>query len=255
MPPKKAASSLTYISGEEGLEKITVPEGFEVNRLCRREDAVPGGRQSRADAGRCQGPDLGCEPGTTYPKWEPLKEMNDSPHHPRGHRRGWEGGQVQGSSRRSTTRSASSSGAAVCSSPPRPELLFLKDTDGDDVADVRYVIDWAGFRLGRHPPHRQQPHLRPRRRDLLAERGLPPVHNHEHAVGAKRSTLGSSAMFRFDPRSSSSPSRSSRATRPNPHGTSPSTTGDTCYANRRHRRQVAYQVRPEGTGLQDATLS
>ena len=75
----------------------------------------------------------------TYPKWEPLKEMNDAlviledtdrdgvadkrkifahVHNPLGFEF-WGGGVVVTSG---------------------PDLIFLKDTDGDDVADVRYPL-------------------------------------------------------------------------------------------------------------------
>ncbi|MEO0415233.1 MAG: GDSL-type esterase/lipase family protein, partial [Verrucomicrobiota bacterium] len=126
--------SLKYLSGEEGIEKITVPEGFEVN-LYADEAMFPemvNPVQMQVDSkGR-----IWAAVWPTYPKWEPLKEMKDAlviledtdgdgvadkckefarVHNPLGFEF-WNGGVLVTS---------------------QPDLIFLKDTDGDDVADVR----------------------------------------------------------------------------------------------------------------------
>ena len=54
-----------------------------------------------------------------------------------------------------------------------PDLMFLKDTDGDDKADVRVRV-LERPRLGRHAPHVQQLRARSGRRALLPGRDVPP---------------------------------------------------------------------------------
>ena len=54
-----------------------------------------------------------------------------------------------------------------------PDLMFLKDTDGDDKADVRERV-LQRPRLGRHAPHGQQLRARPGRGALLPGRHVPP---------------------------------------------------------------------------------
>ena len=50
--------SVEYLSPEESLAKIKVPEGFELN-VFASERSVSRSGQSRADAGRCQGSTVG----------------------------------------------------------------------------------------------------------------------------------------------------------------------------------------------------
>ena len=78
-----------------------------------------------------------------------------------------------------------------------PDLMFLKDTDGDDKADVRERV-LHGLDYGRHASHRQQLRARSRRRALLPGRTFhhtqvetpwgPPVRN----VNA--------GVYRYEPR-------------------------------------------------------
>ena len=130
---KSKEGNLKYLSGEEGLKKMNVPEGFKVN-LFADEKMFPelaNPVQLQVDGkGR-----LWAAAWATYPKWEPLKKMNDSllifedtdkdgkadkvkefakVHNPLGFEF-WNGGVIVTS---------------------QPDIIFLKDTDGDDVADV-----------------------------------------------------------------------------------------------------------------------
>ena len=122
-----------YLGGVEAIEKMTVADGLEVN-LFASEEMFPelvNPVQLQVDAkGR-----IWVAVWATYPKWEPLKEMNDRLliltdtdgdgvadeaktfayiHNPTGFEF-WGGGVIVASA---------------------PNLWFLKDTDGDDVADV-----------------------------------------------------------------------------------------------------------------------
>jgi lysophospholipase L1-like esterase/azurin/glucose/arabinose dehydrogenase len=123
-----------YLGGEEAIEKITLAEGLEIN-LFASEEMFPGlinPVQMQVDTkGR-----LWVAAWSTYPKWEPMKEMTDrlmiledtngdgkadkattfaEIHNPTGFEF-WNGGVIVVSA---------------------PDILFLKDTTGDDVADVK----------------------------------------------------------------------------------------------------------------------
>jgi hypothetical protein len=67
--------TLNYISGEEAIKHMAVAEGFEVS-LFADEASFP----QLAIRCRCSStPRAACgPPGPTYPKWEPLKPMNDA---------------------------------------------------------------------------------------------------------------------------------------------------------------------------------
>ena len=71
-----------------------------------------------------------------------------------------------------------------------PDMLFLKDTDGDDKADVRKVL-FTGWGTQRHPRRAEQPALRPRQLDLRHRRLLR-LHGRRSAASALTSARGSS---------------------------------------------------------------
>ncbi len=123
-----------YLSGEESMELITLADGLEIN-LFASEEMFPeliNPVQMQVDPqGR-----LWVAAWATYPKWEPLKEMNDrlliledttgdgvadqsttfaNIHNPTGFEF-WNGGVIVVSA---------------------PDILFLKDTTGDNKADKK----------------------------------------------------------------------------------------------------------------------
>jgi putative heme-binding domain-containing protein len=236
--------SVDYLSPEESLAKIKVPEGYELN-LFASEVQFPdlaNPVQMQIDAkGR-----LWAASWNTYPKWEPGKEMNDSliifedtdkdgradsnkifahVHNPLGFEF-WGGGVLVTSG---------------------PDLLFLKDTDGDDKADLRYPILQG---LGTADTHHAANNLvfGPDG-GIYWQSGIFLVHNHE-TPWKQNLTIGESGMYRFDPRTFAITPHA--ANKPNPHGTSFDRWGY-CYANDGTGGK-SYQVRPEGKGFKMHTL-
>lgn len=231
--------STDYLSPEESLKTIKVPEGFELNVFASEvqfpDFANP--VQMQVDAkGR-----LWAASWNTYPKWEPLKEMNDSlmifedtdgdgradkrkifahVHNPLGFEF-WGGGVIVTSG---------------------PDLLFLKDTDGDDKADVRYPILQG---LGTADTHHAANNLiYGPDGGIYWQSGIFLVHNHE-TPWKQNLNIGASGMYRFDPRTFAITPHAGNS--PNPHGTSFDYWGY-CYANDGTGGR-SFQVRPEGKGF------
>lgn len=231
--------SLSYISGEDGISKMTVPDGFKVNLFADEEmfPEVVNPVQMQVDTkGR-----LWAAVWPTYPKWEPLKEMKDAlviledtdndgvadkckefarVHNPLGFEF-WNGGVLVTS---------------------QPDLIFLKDTDGDDVADVRYPILHGFGSADTH--HTANNLIYGPDGHIYWQSGVFLQHNHEHPWGPPL-TNASSAMFRWDPRRFTVAYHAANS--PNPHGISFDNWGYH-YANDGTGGR-SYQVRPEGQGF------
>ncbi|MDF2376801.1 MAG: GDSL-type esterase/lipase family protein [Verrucomicrobiales bacterium] len=231
--------NLDYVSGEEGLSMMTVPEGFKVNLFAdeKKFPELVNPVQMQVDGkGR-----LWVAAWATYPKWEPLKEMNDAllilhdddkdgtadrttefakVHNPLGFTF-WNGGVVVTS---------------------QPDILFLKDTDGDDVADVRYVL-FQG--IGSSDTHHAANNLTfGPDGGIYWQSGIFLQHNHEHPRGPSLESTAS-GMYRFDPRRYTITFHAANS--PNPHGTSFDDWGY-LYANDGTGGR-SYQVRPDGEGF------
>lgn len=232
--------NLDYISGKKGIDYMTVPEGFEVN-LFADEAQFPelvNPVQMQVDTkGR-----LWVAAWKTYPKWEPLQEMDDrliilpdedkdgvadkaitfaKVHNPLGFEF-WNGGVIV------TTQ---------------PDILFLKDTDGDDVADVRYVL-FQG--LGSSDTHHAANNLLfGPDGGIYWQSGIFLQHNHEHPWGPSLESQVS-GMYRFDPRRYTISFIAKNS--PNPHGTSFDYWGY-LYANDGTGGR-SYQVRPSKDGFE-----
>lgn len=231
--------NLNYVSGEEGVDLLNVPEGFEVNLFAdeSRFPEIANPVQMQVDGkGR-----LWVAAWKTYPKWEPLKEMDDAlviledddndgvadrskvfahVHNPLGFEF-WNGGVVVTS---------------------QPDILFLKDTDGDDVADVRYVLFQGTGSSDTH--HAANNLIFGPDGGIYWQSGIFLQHNHEHPWGPSLEATAS-GMYRFDPRRYTIAFHASNS--PNPHGTSFDDWGY-MYANDGTGGR-SYQVRPEGEGF------
>ena len=225
-----------YLSANESMKKFDVRDGFKVN-LFADESQFPeiiNPVQMQVDTkGR-----LWAAIWPTYPMWEPMKEMNDAlvilpddnkdgkadrviefakVHNPLGFEF-WNGGVLVTSG---------------------PDLLFLRDNDGDDKADERYVILQG---LGTSDTHHAANNLifGPDG-GIYWQSGVFLQHNHEHPWGPSLNT-GSSAMYRFDPRRHTIAFHGSNS--PNPHGTAFDYWGYQYATDGTGGR--SYQVRPEG---------
>ena len=236
---KDKEGSTNYLTPEESLAKMATPDGFEVNVFASEEmfSDMANPVQMQVDGkGR-----LWAACWNTYPKWEPLKEMNDTlmifedddndgvadrrkifahVHNPLGFEF-WGGGVLVTSG---------------------PDLLFLKDNDGDDVADERIVMLQG---LGTSDTHHAANNLiYGPDGGIYWQSGIFLVHNHE-TPWRQNLNIGDSGMYRFDPRTFVITPHASN--RPNPHGTSFDYWGY-CYANDGTGGR-SYQVRPEGKGF------
>ncbi|MDA0700360.1 MAG: GDSL-type esterase/lipase family protein, partial [bacterium] len=233
--------SLEYQSGEQVIKDLKLAKGYEINLFADEKsfggDGVINPVQMQVDTkGR-----LWAAVWPTYPKWEPLKKMEDAlvilhdddkdgkadrktvfayVHSPLGFEF-WNGGVVVAS---------------------QPDILFLKDTDGDDVADVRYPLLQG---IGSEDTHHAANNLifGPDG-GIYWQSGIFLVHNHEHPWGASLN-MGNSAMYRFDPRACTIAFHANNS--PNPHGTAFDYWGYH-YANDGTGGN-SFQVRPSGKGF------
>ena len=229
----------TYISGQDAIQHMGFDPRFEVS-LFADEAQFPqlvNPVQMQVDTkGR-----LWAAVWHTYPMWEPLKDMKDAlvichdddkdgkadritefarVQNPLGFEF-WNGGVI-----------------VTCA----PDIIFLKDTDGDDVADVRTImlqgVDFADTHHGANnlvmgPDG-----------GIYWQSGVFMVHNHEHPWGPSLQT-GTSAMYRFDPRRYTIAKHADNS--PNPHGIAFDSWGYLYATDGTGGR--AYQVRPEGNGF------
>jgi putative membrane-bound dehydrogenase-like protein len=226
-----------YLSPEESRKLIAVRKDFEL-KVFADETRFPGlvnPVQMQVDTqGR-----LWAAAWPTYPKWEPLKEMNDAliilpdddgdgvadraiefarVHNPLGFEF-WNGGVVVTS---------------------MPDIIFLKDTDGDDVADERFVLFQGVGSSDTH--HAANNLIYGPDGGIYWQSGIFLQHNHEHPWGTNLAAT-QSGMYRFDPRRHTIALHGANS--PNPHGIAFDYWGYHYATDGTGGR--AYQVRPEGT--------
>ncbi len=230
---------LHYNSGDEGISEMAVEKGFNIT-LFADEKQFPqlvNPVQLQVDSrGR-----LWAALWPTYPKWEPKKEANDAlvlfvdqngdgkadrlvefakVHNPLGFEF-WNGGVLV---------------------TEGPDLLFLKDTNGDDVADERVVVLQG---LGTADTHHAANNLIMGPDGAIYwQSGIFLVNNFESPWGPNLTT-GESGMFRFDPRTYAISFHAKNS--PNPHGTSFDRWGYHYATDGTGGR--AYQVRPDVKGF------
>lgn len=231
--------SLQYLSGEDSLRQMAVAKGFEVKLFAdeaRFPQLIKPVQLQFDTKGR-----LWAATWPSYPKWEPLKAMNDAliilhddnndgvadrvtefakVQNPLGFEF-WNGGVI-----------------VTCQS----ELLFLKDTNGDDVADERSILLQGLDSSDTH--HGANNLIYGPDGGIYWQSGVFMVHNHEHPWGPSLQS-SASAMYRFDPRRFTISMHAANS--PNPHGTSFDYWGYHYATDGTGGR--AFQVRPEGNGF------
>lgn len=231
--------SLNYVSGEEAIKYMAVAKGFEV-RLFADEAMFPqlaNPVQMQFDTkGR-----LWVAVWPTYPNWEPLKPMSDAlliMHDDNNDGRAdrvTEFAKVQ-----NPLGFEFWNGGVIVTSAP--EILFLKDTDGDDVADVRVVMLQGVDSSDTH--HGANNLIYGPDGGIYWQSGVFMVHNHEHPWGPSLQA-SASAMYRFDPRRFTIALHANNS--PNPHGISFDTWGYQYATDGTGGR--AFQVRPDKNGF------
>ncbi len=231
--------SMEYLSGEEGISRMNIADGFEVNLFAdeSRFPELANPVQMQVDAkGR-----IWAAAWQTYPKWEPLKEMGDrililpdedgdgvadkaitfaKVHNPIAFEF-WNGGVIVAS---------------------QPEILFLKDMDGDDVADVRIVLLQGTGSSDTH--HSANNFIYGPDGAIYWQSGIFLRNAFEHPWGPPLSTAAS-GMYRFDPRRYAISFHAEN--RPNSHGIAFDYWGYHYATDGTSGR--TYQVRPEGNSF------
>ncbi|MGK0239386.1 MAG: azurin/sugar lactone lactonase YvrE [Candidatus Pelagisphaera sp.] len=231
--------STNYQMGDAAISSMKVADGFKVN-LYADESRFPelvNPVQMQVDAkGR-----IWAAAWQTYPKWEPLKEMGDSilifsdedndgsadkmvtfakVHNPIAFEF-WNGGVIVAS---------------------QPEILFLRDTDGDDVADERIVLLQGTGSADTH--HSANNFVYGPDGSIYWQSGIFLRNAFEHPWGAPLSTA-SSGMYRFDPRRHAISFHAEN--RPNSHGITFDRWGYHYATDGTSGR--TYQVRPEANSF------
>jgi putative membrane-bound dehydrogenase-like protein len=231
--------SLNYISGEEGLKNMAVAEGFEVS-LFAEEQRFPqlvNPVQMQFDTqGR-----LWVAVWPTYPKWEPLKEMSDALIILHDDDSDGVADRVTEFAQVQNPLGFEFWGGGVIVTG-QSDLLFLQDTDGDDVADVRISLLQGLDTSDTH--HGANNLIYGPDGGIYWQSGVFMVHNHEHPWGPSLQSAAS-AMYRFDPRRFTISMHATNS--PNPHGISFDYWGYHYATDGTGGR--AYQVRPEGNGF------
>jgi len=231
--------SKEYLSGEEAIAKMHMPEGFAVN-LFADEKMFPemsNPVQMQVDAkGR-----LWAACWSTYPKWEPLKEMTDSILIlPDENRDGVADKAIEFAKVHNPLGFEFWAGGVIVAS--QPDILFLKDTDGDDKADLRIVLVQGIGSADTH--HSANNFVIGPDGALYWQSGIFLQNNFEHPWGPSLSSTGS-GMYRFDPVQYTITFHAGNS--PNPHGTSFDRWGY-MFAND-GTGGCSYQVRPSGNGF------
>jgi mono/diheme cytochrome c family protein len=231
--------SKEYLSGEEAIAKMHMPEGFKMNLFADEtmfpEMANP--VQMQVDTkGR-----LWAACWSTYPKWEPLKEMTDSILIlPDENRDGVADKAIEFAKVHNPLGFEFWGGGVIVAS--QPDIVFLKDTDGDDVADLRIVLVQGTGSSDTH--HSANNFIVGPDGALYWQSGIFLQNNFEHPWGPSLSSTAS-GMYRFDPRRYTITFHAGNS--PNPHGTSFDRWGYH-FANDGTGGR-SYQVRPDGNGF------
>jgi len=210
--PSVKTGRLNFIGPEAGIEKMKLPAGMKANLFASEEqfpeliNPVQMGVDTQGRVWVAVWP--------TYPKWEPDKEMKDGlVILPDENRDGVADKMIRFATVHNPTGFVFWNGGVLVISAP--DILFLKDTDGDDVADVRIPVLHG---LGSADTHHTANNLFYGPDGYIYyQRGIFNVSNVESPWEAAQES-GESGMYRFNPRTFKFSFHAKN--RPNPHGIS-----------------------------------
>jgi len=230
--------SVKYATPKETVEQFELAEGLEANVFASEEmfpEAINPVQLGVGPKGR-----LWVASWPTYPKWEPLKEMNDAlVIMPDENRDGVADKAIIFAKVHNPTGFTFWNGGVIVASAP--DLIFLKDTDGDDKADVRIRIMHGIDSADTH--HTANNLVYGPGGYIYYQRGVFHVSNVETPWQGPQQH-GNSAMYRFNPRTYEYAFHANNS--PNPHGISFNHWGYHFATDGTGGR--AYQVRPERWG-------
>ena len=227
-----------YASPEETVKQLELAEGLEANVFASEKmfpEAINPVQLGVGPKGR-----LWVASWRTYPKWEPLKEMADTISIlPDENRDGVADKSIIFAKVHNPTGFTFWNGGVIVASAP--DLIFLKDTDGDDKADVRIRIMHGIDSADTH--HAANNLTFGPGGNVYYQRGVFHVSNVETPWKGPQQH-GNSAMYRFNPRTHEYAFHANNS--PNPHGVSFNHWGYHFATDGTGGR--AYQVRPDGKG-------
>ena len=236
--PGGKEGSRTYLPAEKTVAQLELADGLQANVFASEEQfpEIANPVQMAVDTkGR-----LWVAAWPTYPKWEPLKEMEDALIIlPDENRDGKADKAITFAKVHNPTGFEFWNGGVIVASAP--DLIFLKDTDGDDVADVRIRIMHGIDSADTH--HTANNLIFGPDGHIYYQRGVFHVSNVETPWQGPQKH-GNSAMYRFNPRTSEYAFHANNS--PNPHGISFDYWGYHYATDGTGGR--AYQVRPDGKG-------
>jgi len=230
--------TVKYAKPEETLAQLELAEGLEANVFASEKmfpEAINPVQLGVGPKGR-----LWVASWRTYPKWEPLKEMTDTISIlPDENRDGVADKSIVFAKVHNPTGFTFWNGGVIVASAP--DLIFLKDTDGDDKADVRIRIMHGIDSADTH--HAANNLTFGPGGYVYYQRGVFHVSNVETPWKGPQQH-GNSAMYRFNPRTYEYSFHANNS--PNPHGVSFNHWGYHFATDGTGGR--AYQVRPDGKG-------
>ena len=204
--------TLDYLGGEAAIERMRLARGLKANLFASEErfpelaNPVQTGVDTR---GR-----LWVATWPTYPKWEASGKMNDRLLIlPDEDRDGVADTAITFAYVQNPTGFEFWNGGVIVAS--QPDLWFLKDTDGDDVADVRYRIGGALGSADTH--HAANNFVYGPDGFLYYQEGIFSVTNVE-TPWVTNQEYSKSGMYRFNPRTNEFSFHAANS--PNPHGVS-----------------------------------
>ncbi|MCH2378834.1 MAG: GDSL-type esterase/lipase family protein, partial [Pedosphaera sp.] len=235
---KQKEGTKNYMTPHETAAQIELAKGLKLNVFASEEmfpELTNPVQMSVDTKGR-----LWVAAWKTYPKWEPLKKMEDRLLIlPDENRDGVADKAITFAKVHNPTGIEFWNGGVIVSSVP--DILFLKDTDGDDVADVRIRLFHGLDSADTH--HSANNFIYGPGGNLYYQRGVFHVSNVE-TPWMKNQQHGNSAMYRFNPRTFEYSFHANNS--PNPHGISFDYWGYHYATDGTGGR--AYQVRPDGRG-------